>query len=372
MPNVETIVVGGGIAATVPFTLGQIPVIVSGSPPAVTDSIMRQVTVAAVSAIIVGATDPESTAAETFRTSGGIISAGSGVRSTRIGRAVTVAATSIGIGDTITLTTGSIGIGIALTSAAAGNVLIGNTLTANDNSACIVTAAAGLTVASGQRNVSILGAAATFAAPASLQTDVCIVGTAQGWAGEAMKGNTYIGYTATNPDTMGVVIGQGDNAGAAFSRSLIRAPRRSLTANAHGADFYVQSGVGTGIGTISGFIVQTPTLGVTGSVAQVLATRLTITGDAVLATVPFVAPVGSAAAPAYTFAGDLVTGMWAPATGEIALGTSGVAFVRFDADTTPDNTRMQVWDVGAAALQRVSIGAADSGGSGFRVLRVPN
>jgi hypothetical protein len=36
------------------------------------------------------------------------------------------------------------------------------------------------------------------------------------------------------------------------------------------------------------------------------------------------------------------------------------------------NTRMFVYDVDNATLERVSVGAADSGGAGFKVLRIPN
>lgn len=52
---------------------------------------------------------------------------------------------------------------------------------------------------------------------------------------------------------------------------------------------------------------------------------------------------------------------------------SGVAqCAQFDATASANNIRMSVWDVTAAALRRVTIGAADSGGAGFRVLRIPN
>lgn len=44
----------------------------------------------------------------------------------------------------------------------------------------------------------------------------------------------------------------------------------------------------------------------------------------------------------------------------------------FDANTTAGNTRMLLWDVDSGALQRVSVGANDSGGAGFKVLRIPN
>jgi hypothetical protein len=46
--------------------------------------------------------------------------------------------------------------------------------------------------------------------------------------------------------------------------------------------------------------------------------------------------------------------------------------LQLDKDATATNTRMLVWDVTAGALRRVSIGANDSGGAGFRVLRIPN
>lgn len=44
----------------------------------------------------------------------------------------------------------------------------------------------------------------------------------------------------------------------------------------------------------------------------------------------------------------------------------------FDSDTTAGNTRFLLWDVTAGTLKRVSVGINDSGGAGFKVLRVPN
>jgi len=43
-----------------------------------------------------------------------------------------------------------------------------------------------------------------------------------------------------------------------------------------------------------------------------------------------------------------------------------------DTDTTPGNTRLLLWDVDTGALVRVSVGADDSGGTGYKVLRIPN
>lgn len=46
--------------------------------------------------------------------------------------------------------------------------------------------------------------------------------------------------------------------------------------------------------------------------------------------------------------------------------------VEVDGSTTAGDTSMLLWDVSAGSLKRVSIGASDSGGTGFKVLRVPN
>jgi hypothetical protein len=43
-----------------------------------------------------------------------------------------------------------------------------------------------------------------------------------------------------------------------------------------------------------------------------------------------------------------------------------------DYSTTADDTRLLVWDVTAGAFKRVVRGAADSAGTGFRTLRIPN
>lgn len=51
---------------------------------------------------------------------------------------------------------------------------------------------------------------------------------------------------------------------------------------------------------------------------------------------------------------------------------AGVAAARFDPSAVADDTRLLVFDVTAAVLKRVSRGAVDSGGVGFRLLRIPN
>lgn len=46
--------------------------------------------------------------------------------------------------------------------------------------------------------------------------------------------------------------------------------------------------------------------------------------------------------------------------------------VKIDASTTAGDTRLMLYDVDNGTLERVTVGAADSGGSGFKVLRIPN
>jgi len=62
----------------------------------------------------------------------------------------------------------------------------------------------------------------------------------------------------------------------------------------------------------------------------------------------------------------------AGASGLVQLVVNGVEVGRFDASAVAADTRMMVYDVTAAALVRVTRGAVDSGGAGFRLLRVPN
>ena len=51
--------------------------------------------------------------------------------------------------------------------------------------------------------------------------------------------------------------------------------------------------------------------------------------------------------------------------------TANVSF-RVDNNATAAETRMLLWDIDNATLARVSVGAANSGGTGFKVLRIPN
>jgi hypothetical protein len=59
--------------------------------------------------------------------------------------------------------------------------------------------------------------------------------------------------------------------------------------------------------------------------------------------------------------------------GNISLSLENVGAVfTVDANATAGNTRGSIWDVDNNQLERISVGAADSGGAGFKVLRIPN
>ena len=51
---------------------------------------------------------------------------------------------------------------------------------------------------------------------------------------------------------------------------------------------------------------------------------------------------------------------------------ASVQTFKLDTNSTAGNTRMLVYDVDNATLERVSVGAADSGGAGYKVLRIAN
>ena len=56
----------------------------------------------------------------------------------------------------------------------------------------------------------------------------------------------------------------------------------------------------------------------------------------------------------------------------ITFPTNQIDRLQIDANATAAETSLLVYSVDDAALLRVSVGAADSGGAGFRLLRIPN
>lgn len=57
---------------------------------------------------------------------------------------------------------------------------------------------------------------------------------------------------------------------------------------------------------------------------------------------------------------------------QTAVTTTLVDVGKFDASSTAGHTRFFLYDVDNSTLERVTVGVADSGGAGFKVLRIPN
>lgn len=59
-------------------------------------------------------------------------------------------------------------------------------------------------------------------------------------------------------------------------------------------------------------------------------------------------------------------------TGALRILEGATEVARFDTSAVAGNTRFMVYDVDNGTLERVTVGAADSGGTGYKVLRIPN
>jgi hypothetical protein len=85
-----------------------------------------------------------------------------------------------------------------------------------------------------------------------------------------------------------------------------------------------------------------------------------------------VAHVGAVGTPSFSFIGDENTGMYRVGADQLGLVAGGAVGAQVDLTSTAGNTRLLIYDVDNATLERVTVGAADSGGTGFKVLRIPN
>lgn len=58
--------------------------------------------------------------------------------------------------------------------------------------------------------------------------------------------------------------------------------------------------------------------------------------------------------------------------GNIRISADGAVAAEFDDTATSGDTRLLIYDVDNGQLERVTVGAINSGGTGFKVLRIPN
>jgi hypothetical protein len=88
---------------------------------------------------------------------------------------------------------------------------------------------------------------------------------------------------------------------------------------------------------------------------------------------PVYVDAGSAGSAAIYFEGGGVdTGIFCPGSDQVSVTANGTERIRVDATSTAGQTALLLYDVDNATLERVTVGAADSGGSGYKVLRIPN
>lgn len=79
----------------------------------------------------------------------------------------------------------------------------------------------------------------------------------------------------------------------------------------------------------------------------------------------------SATARAVSFT-DGITDLFEFGTSQMVFRTATSERIRVDNTATAGQTALLLWDVDNATLERVTVGAADSGGAGYKVLRIPN
>lgn len=82
----------------------------------------------------------------------------------------------------------------------------------------------------------------------------------------------------------------------------------------------------------------------------------------------------SATVPGYTFNDDTDTGVGRQAADNLSLIAGGVEAIRAEdpADLAAGETSLWLYDDDNGVIQQVTVGAADSGGAGYKVLRIVN
>lgn len=81
---------------------------------------------------------------------------------------------------------------------------------------------------------------------------------------------------------------------------------------------------------------------------------------------------GSPTIPSVSFIADSNTGIYSAGSDIAALVAGGVESAYWDNTTSADSTRLSVYSTAASTIRRIVTGAADSGGAGFRMLRIAN
>lgn len=405
MARVQTIIVGGGINAGSPFTANGIPYVVQADPPFIaTTDFLSVVATGTNRGVIVSTSGDPLVSANRLRVKGGIVSEHTSYTTTTVlGQAHTVSGLYANgfvlVGPTITLTSPSgannsppviIGANVSLVGTAntggdgcvvvgsnfAGSgagmknsTYIGNDITDGIGTSCVLIGQSALN-GTGQFSI-VIGAGAQ----ANGSGSSCIVIGRSATKASGVASTTIVGDSATAGAgaSNGVAIGASSSVGAA---SCTVVGETSTATHAHNvllgsglASFQANTAIigenrfSTVLNTVVlGSIDASPNMG-----------NLTLRLSNQSGT--------NKAAPQLTIQTGLGTGTGA--LSQISFNTSVVAAagttlqtaqerMRLDGTVVAGNTALMIWDVDNGTLERVTVGAADSGGVGFKLLRIPN
>lgn len=214
MPRVDTIIVGGGIAATNPFTIGALPFIVNNAPASISATSVAFFTTGTGGtkpAIIIGATatDPQPGASEKLRIIGGLISEGpAAADSTVIGRNAIVVSLAVAIGqDSQATASNNVAVGHQCLATAVGCTAVGGVATASGNGCTAIGSGATTTAQGGTCVGQNSSAAQNGTAVGAGANSTGLGGTAFGTNTAASAGGIAIGNGASSNGFQSVSVG---------------------------------------------------------------------------------------------------------------------------------------------------------------------
>ena len=381
MAHVETIVVGGGVGAGIPFVVNGFTYVQNNTPPLMASSpVMSQVLGVAPAVLITATTDPGAADPAILRVNGGFVSEYPGAAGSCV-----------------------MGLGITLTVAQADAIAIGHN--------------AGKTAAFGQDGVQIgfdaqaggrgiaIGSSAQAAAAGGTSAHICIGAGAQSTSSGAGNDCVVIGSAKVDGGRV-VAIGTGNLTGSIFDATVIQGfaispgpllqhiiairgtvrafggmafnTSAEVLAGHGGAQVYGVGAVSTGAGHIvfgsDNFTVPHVTTLVLGGDTQDTTEDKLIRFANASALANNSGSNGRIQAPLST--GNAAPGALQFLAGVVGApgGTLQVARVSMEVRTSivAADTDLLVFDVNNGVLARVTVGAAGSGGVGFKLLRIPN
>lgn len=361
MARVETIVVGGGIAAGTPFTLNNFTIVTATDPPQIGDGNIRQDT-STPPKVYVG----QSTYTTTSTVLGGAVGNASMGASIAIGEAASVQSGSSLVGsESIVIGPGARACTVNAVGSGTNMVVIGQGATNTTASGAVIVGP--LAVISGAggagNNAVLIGNGATITAGSSQ----VVIGT----SGNASQSNAVaIGGSVNVTGTSSTAVGNSSSITA-----------NSCTVVGFGCTATAANVVNIGV-SIVGSVANSGYFGHSNGLSNIVFGKGETAVGGLAVTLRGTNGSGANnAAGAITLQAGLSTGNAASAAVNLAVGIVGASSstiqtartgVACSYTATATETYLMVYDVDNATLERVTVGAADSGGVGFKLLRIPN